>query len=159
MKINKIIAGVLSLCIMFTGGILASSNSLSAHSVDEDKLPDISLPPVDWDAVKEQSYEFTLKSDGTYEISKYIYKIPDSDFLPGVDITLPSTYKGKPVTSIEKRAFNTNNADHITGTLTIPSSITSIGDYAFWLCDFTNCVIPSSVTSIGIGAFDDTPWL
>lgn len=154
MKINKIIAGVLSLCIMFTGETIA----FTANCAEKPDISDITLPDFDPDAVKEQSYKFTLKSDGTYEISEYIYE-NTTIFQSGGDITLPSSYKGKPVTSIGKRAFNTNNADHITGTLTIPSSITSIGDYAFWLCNFTNCIIPNSVTSIGIGAFNDTPWL
>ncbi|MCM1007097.1 MAG: leucine-rich repeat protein [Ruminococcus flavefaciens] len=158
MKISKIVAGVLSLCIMFTGEIMASSNSLSVYSIDKDKLPDISLPTIDWDAVNEQSYEFTLKSDGTYEISEYIYQKPDSGFY-AVDITIPSSYKGKPVTSIGERAFAIYNAYHITGTITIPSSITSIGELAFSMCNFTNCIIPSSVTSIGSKAFKETPWL
>ena len=35
----------------------------------------------------------------------------------------------------------------------IPSSVTSIGDYAFVGCDLTSIVIPSSVTSIGNSAF------
>ena len=36
----------------------------------------------------------------------------------------------------------------------IPSSVTSIGDYAFWYCDsLSEIVIPSSVTSIGDSAF------
>ena len=38
----------------------------------------------------------------------------------------------------------------------IPSSVTSIGDYAFWYCDsLSEIVIPSSVTSIGDHAFSD----
>ena len=38
----------------------------------------------------------------------------------------------------------------------IPSSVTSIGDYAFWGCTFlSDIVIPTSVTSIGRGAFHD----
>jgi hypothetical protein len=38
--------------------------------------------------------------------------------------------------------------------VTIPSSVTSIGDYAFFECRrLTNITIPSSVTSIGPGAF------
>ena len=154
MKINKIIAGALSLCIMFTGGTIA----FTANCAEKPDISDITLPDFDPDAVKEQSYKFTLKSDGTYEISEYIYE-NTTIFQSGEDITLPSSYKGKPVTSIGKNAFCTNNADHITGTLTIPSSITSIGNYAFYLCRFTNCIIPSSVTSIGYGAFDDTPFL
>ena len=38
--------------------------------------------------------------------------------------------------------------------IVIPSSVTSIGDYAFWYCDsLSEIVIPSSVTSIGDSAF------
>ena len=36
---------------------------------------------------------------------------------------------------------------------TIPSTVTSIGDYAFWFCDLTSVTIPDGVTSIGRGAF------
>ena len=43
---------------------------------------------------------------------------------------------------------------------TIPSSVTSIGDYAFWGCkDMTSVTIPSSVASIGKGAFCDCSGL
>lgn len=37
--------------------------------------------------------------------------------------------------------------------ITIPNSVTSIGDYAFYSCDFTEVIIPNSVTSIGGYAF------
>ncbi len=42
----------------------------------------------------------------------------------------------------------------ITGTYSIPTSVTSIGNNAFYLCNgLTNVTIPSSVTSIGSSAF------
>lgn len=155
MRINKVIALLLSFGMIFAGETAA----INANCSDKIDISDIVIPTIDYDAIKEKSYKFTLKSDGTYEISKYIYEIPETGFLPGGDLELPSAYKGKPVTSIAPSAFQTNNANHITGTLTIPSSITSIGEWAFWMCDFTNCVIPSSVTSIGRQAFYETPWL
>jgi len=38
--------------------------------------------------------------------------------------------------------------------MTIPDSLTSIGDYSFYACSsLTNITIPNNVTSIGVGAF------
>ena len=40
--------------------------------------------------------------------------------------------------------------------VTIPNSVTSIGEYAFWKCSgLTSVTIPNSVTSIGKGVFED----
>lgn len=151
MKLKKIVVGILSISL-----ICASSVPFTAYGKGD--LPDIG--DFDIDTINEASYQFTLKSDGTYEISKYIFDSSTTGiFQPSPDLTIPSTYKGKPVTSIGDAAFCTNNADHLTGCITIPDTVTSIGSSAFYLCEFTNCVIPSSVTSIGRSAFIDTPWL
>ena len=67
------------------------------------------------------------------------------------DVTIPSRYKGKPVTAINNAAFP-NSA--VTG-VTIPDSVTSIPDAAFVNCfQLTNISIPNSVTSIGYFAFN-----
>ena len=61
------------------------------------------------------------------------------------------------VTSIGNSAFY-----HCLGltSVTIPSSVTSIEDDAFWYCtDLTSVTIPSSVTSIGRWAFDSCTGL
>lgn len=153
LKIQKIVtSAVISLCAL-TFGMFSDVKVLSNAINLEDIVIDV-------DVSLEQQYEFTLKSDGTYEISNYIRKLEENPvFKPSPDIYLPKSYRGKPVTSIGNRAFNTNNFDYVTGTVNIPSSITSIGDYAFSMGLFTGCNIPESVTSIGISAFQDTPWL
>lgn len=152
MKIKKLIAVLLTTCAFAAG--TPSSSRLYANAVNLDDIV------IDIDASLEQEYEFTLKNDGTYEISGYIREIEENPvFTPSPDIYLPKSYKGKPVTSIGDHAFCTNNFDYITGTVNIPSSITSIGKDAFYLCNFTNCVIPESVTSIGISSFSKTPYL
>ena len=67
------------------------------------------------------------------------------------DIVIPSTYEGKPVTSIGDRAFYTC-AGLIS--ITLPNSVTNIDNYAFSCCfGLTSITIPDSVTSIGYEAF------
>ncbi len=54
------------------------------------------------------------------------------------------------VTSIGNAAFY--RCDYLTS-VTIPNSVKSIGDYAFYSCPLLSISIPNSVTSIGEGAF------
>ncbi len=68
----------------------------------------------------------------------------------GKNIVIPSTYKNLPVTSIKDHAFYHNSSLE---SITIPNSITTIGDYAFSGALFTNVTIPDSVISIGYYAF------
>lgn len=66
------------------------------------------------------------------------------------DVTIPSRYKGKPVTMIDHAAFFNSAVTSVT----IPDSVTSIDDNAFGFCSqLTNISIPNSVTSIGFSAF------
>ena len=66
------------------------------------------------------------------------------------DVTIPSRYQGKPVTMIGHAAFFNSAVTSVT----IPDSVTSIGDDAFVNCpQLTNISIPNSVTYIGFSAF------
>lgn len=96
----------------------------------------------------EECFYFTyLKETDSYSISTKKHK----DLL--CKIVLPSTYGGKPVTSISNKAFyDCNNLIEIV----IPNSVTYIGSYAFSGCSsLTEIVIPDSITSIGEHAFGD----
>ncbi|MBO4572489.1 MAG: leucine-rich repeat protein [Clostridia bacterium] len=82
--------------------------------------------------------------DGTYAVSAGVTQYLDT-------ITIPATHNGKAVSQIVKEAFR--DATNLT-TITIPDSVTSIGDYAFMWCNsLTSVIIPDSVTSIGERAF------
>ena len=68
------------------------------------------------------------------------------------DVYIPAYYNGLPVTEIGYQAFYGTS---LTG-ITIPNSVTSIGDWAFSGCtSLTSITIPAGVTSIGEQAFRD----
>lgn len=97
------------------------------------------------DAANEQLFEFKFTPDNTAVIvTRYNGT--------AADVTIPSRYKGKPVTVIDPVAFYNNSA---VTSVTIPDSVTAIPDYAFGFCSqLTNISIPNSVTFIGFSAFN-----
>ena len=111
---------------------------------------------------------YTLKDDGTYEVSG-IGTCTDTD------IIIPSVVDGYRVTSIGYRAFrdctslmNVTISDSVTSigeeafrscssltSIAIPNSVTSIGDFAFYNCrSLTSVTIPDGVASISTSAFN-----
>lgn len=86
---------------------------------------------------------FGLKED-TYALNRCDYS--------AITASIPSTYNGKSVTSIDEQAFN--GCKNLTS-VTIPDSVALIGTYAFKECSkLTSITIPDGVTSIGGGAFE-----
>ena len=118
------------------------------------------------DAANEQLFDFEFTPDNTAVIVKHYRGA-------AADVTIPSRYKGKPVTAIGTDAFLGLNITSVTipdsvtvirsrafsdcrnlTNINIPSSITFIGNYAFSNCEsLTSITIPSSVTSIEESAF------
>lgn len=98
------------------------------------------------DAANEQLFDFKFTPDNTAVIvTNYKYKGT------AADVTIPSRYKGKPVTMIDHAAFHNSAVTSVT----IPDSVTSIHDSAFAYCSsLTNISIPNSVTAIGSFAFE-----
>lgn len=96
------------------------------------------------DAANEQLFDFEFTPDNTAVIVKHYRGA-------AADVTIPSRYKGKPVTAINNAAFPNSAVTSVT----IPDSITSIPDAAFVNCSkLTNISIPNSVTYIGFSAFN-----
>lgn len=112
---------------------------------DWSKLTIQSGNPAVQDAANEQLFDFEFTPDNTAVIVKHYRGA-------AADVTIPSRYKGKPVTVIDPVAFYNNSA---VTSVTIPDSVTAIPDYAFGFCSqLTNISIPNSVTFIGFSAFN-----
>lgn len=117
---------------------------------DWSKLTIQSGNPAVEDAANEQLFDFKFILNNTAVIV-ISYKGT------AADVTIPSCYKGKPVTMIDHAAFHDNSA---VTSVTIPDSVTSISDAAFYNCGNLETIhIPVSVTFIGSYAFDDCPNL
>ena len=121
--------------------------------------------PAVQDAANAPLFDFAFTPDNTAVIVRYKGT--------AADVTIPSRYKGKPVTMIGTDAFLGLNITSVTipdsvtvirsrafsdcrnlTNINIPSSITFIGNYAFSNCEsLTSITIPSSVTSIEESAF------
>ena len=71
-------------------------------------------------------------------------------------VAIPSTLGGVRVSSIGQEAFRDCKELKM---VTIPPSVTNIGDVAFYSCDIKSVNIPASVTSIGTQAFSDNSEL
>ena len=96
------------------------------------------------DAANEQLFDFAFTPDNTAVI---VIRYKGT----AADVTIPSRYKGKPVTMIDHAAFYNSAVTSVT----IPDSVTSIPDSAFGFCSqLTNISIPNSVTYIGFSAFN-----
>lgn len=101
--------------------------------------------PAVQDAANAPLFDFEFTPDNTAVIV-INYKYNGA----AADVTIPSRYQGKPVTTIGHAAFFNSAVTSVT----IPDSVTSISDSAFINCPkLTNISIPNSVTYIGFSAF------
>ena len=103
------------------------------------------------DAVEIDGIYYNLnETDKTAEITEcpYYYVLYSGDFVIPESITYNEIIYN--VTSIGKYAFK--NCYYL-ATITIPNSVTSIGEEAFAFCGLVSITIPNSVTTIGYEAF------
>ena len=99
--------------------------------------------------------DYTSEQGFCYTISDSIVTITGYTGMD-IDIVIPSTIDGLPVSSIGTDAFR-----YCTGltSVTIPDSVTSIGSYAFSYSGLSNVIMPDSIIEIGVGSFSNCPTL
>ena len=105
-------------------------------------------------SIDAQGLLYTLiNNDTEYEVSGIQYVVGRLY----TKIIIPSTHKGLPVTIIGDEALRQKSP---LGSIEIPDSVISIGNYAFYCCNtLTSVVIGNGVTSIGSNAFCGCPSL
>ena len=91
-------------------------------------------------------------SDLSWRISGDVVTITDCDEEAAGDLAIPTTIERRPVTRIGNDAFR--NCINLRG-ITIPDSVSTIGERAFQGCAISSITIPDSVTSIGNHAFSE----
>ena len=120
------------------------SISVMAHGKEGESEDSRWTTPKTFIREEEPGMIFTLINNNTE------YEVSGKGIAKG-NIVIPTTYRGKPVTAIGKKAFfNKSDVD----TVTLHDGITTIGEQAFANCSYlTSINLPDSLTYIGQGAF------
>ena len=130
-------AGCTNLTIVNYAGDWSNLTIQSGNPAVEDAAKDAANAPL-------FDFEFIPPDNTAVIVTNYKYNGA------AADVTIPSRYQGKPVTTIGHAAFFNSAVTSVT----IPDSVTSISDEAFINCPkLTNISIPNSVTYIGFSAF------
>ncbi len=94
------------------------------------------------------TFTYAVSEDGHYEITGY-----DLNTAVEHEVVIPETIEDVLVTSIADDAFKSITS--ITA-VTVPSSVTHIGEFAFYDCDkLAKVTLADSVATIGLGAFSN----
>lgn len=98
---------------------------------------------------------FELDESGTsYTVTDFIPYTTTPSTTPYIDLIIPETHNGLPVTAIGDYAFKTINMS--IKTLSIPDTVTHIGNRAFSSGGFTYVKLPRDLTYIGKYAFSSS---
>ena len=132
-----------ALCSCNKGNDSNDSNTSTDTSSNTDTSTDTSSntdTSTDTDTSVEgtEGLDYTISDDESYYIVSGIGTYAEKE------IIIPSTYQGLPVKKIGNSAFK--DRSFITN-ITIPSSVTSIGSYAFSGCPIENATIPTIAIS------------
>ncbi len=131
------------------------NSSITFHAPPDDGQGTLQIPNIDGNAEDNRYFErftFVLASDGS---GYYITAFDSSEFSGKNNLNIPSEYNGKPIIGIGDHAFAyLKGISH----LGIPSSIRTIGDYAFYGAEVLEYLtFYDDIEQIGKSAFASTP--
>ncbi len=134
-KMKKILA--LSLAALLALSAVGCGKKDTTQLGDDDKLE------VEADVRVFENFEYAVNDSGNYEIVGYTKE--------ATSIEVISSIEGRPVTGIATDAFKSVST---LKSITLPSTITYIGDFAFYGCTGLETVaFTDEITEIGNGAF------
>lgn len=110
--------------------------------------------PVSWGV--ESDYSVGLKY--SLNTDEKGYTVVGIGYCEDTDLVIPATYRGLPVTAIGSNAFESVRSFK---SVSIPASVTTIGEYAFAHCGVTSVTFAtnSQLTTIGVLAFSTCPMI
>ena len=103
------------------------------------------LPAMATDSVRTSGdFQYTIKGNGTATVVGYTGT---------ADIIIPQMLDGYTVTAIGDNAFYRESAMRQEISVTLPETVRSIGEFAFWNMDVRSINLPDALEYIGKGAF------
>ena len=141
----------LLICLLLASLIACDDAS---DTPDTTAAHETTAPVDDVTASPAEDFIFEENEDGSYTLIKYIGKERD--------VIVPSMIDGKNVSAIGENAFSESDIikPNTLLSVTLPSTVKTIGDYAFERCKtLTAVVLPEGIVSIGHFAFSECTQL
>ena len=155
MRPKRLISLLVAVCMMIT---MLPLSAVTAFAEDTSSSTELEA------SYKGYKYAYTV-NDSNATITKFLGPDGSAKSTGSYDITIPEKLDDHPVTGLGRRSFSTN--DHYSPlyllkskiqSVTIPQSVTSIGDSAFAGCHNLNSLtINDAATSIESWAFAECP--
>lgn len=159
MKPKRLISLLVAVCMMIT---MLPLSAVTAFAADTSTVHEAN----DGDGI--YKYAYKENEDGTATITDFLGPVDSTKAPDPYTITVPTKLDGRKVTGLGESSFSgIYSSDHQKDStllsfcnqiqsVTIPESVTSIGDYAFSRCEkMDSLTINDAATSIGSWAFDE----
>lgn len=163
MRPKRLISLLVAVCMMITMLPLSAVTAFAVEPWSDDPTAD--------DGVYKYAYKVNEDGSNTATITKFLGPVNSANTVDSAnpdfyDIKIPATLGGHTVTGLGEYSFSgylsaaQSNKPYQFGrnihSVTIPQSVTSIGDYAFSRCEkMDSLTINDAATSIGSWAFDE----